>query len=159
MHSGPTAGIGGPGPAGLRAFSPGNGRPHRGGVNYTAIPGVVWDVYVPVEKVGKTVARDEPLFKVDTRALEANLAYAEANLLSAKAQLTKLEKQPRPEEVPSSEAKVRTAEANVKLQQDLADRAARLVGTRAIAEEDYRQRMLATEVARQRAARRESGTA
>src|SRR5947209_3378329 len=89
----------------------------------TAIPGVVWEVDVPVDKVGKTVARDEPLFKVDTRALEANLAYAQANLTSAKAQLTKLEKQPRPEEVPPSEAKVRTAEATVKLQRDLADRA------------------------------------
>jgi multidrug resistance efflux pump len=54
---------------------------------------------------------------------------------------------PRPEEVPPSEAKVRVAEANLELQRDLAERAARLYQTRAMSEEDYHQRLLNREIA------------
>src|SRR5439155_18828895 len=35
------------------------------------LPGVVWEVYVPVDKVGQIVKPGEPLFRVDTRQLEA----------------------------------------------------------------------------------------
>jgi multidrug resistance efflux pump len=110
------------------------------------LPGIVLEVYVPVEKVGQTVHKGDPLFLVDNRQLLATVKYNEANLQAAKAQLAKLEAQPRREEVPPSEAKVQVARATLKLQQDLADRANR-VTTGAITEEDMSQRMLATTVA------------
>src|SRR5947209_4050380 len=81
----------------------------------TAMPGLVLEVYVPVEQVGKVVKKDDPLFLVDDRQLKAQLRYAEANLKSAEAQEKKLEAMPRQEEVPPSEAKVRAAESNVKM--------------------------------------------
>jgi multidrug resistance efflux pump len=112
------------------------------------LPGIVLEVYVPVEKVGQTVKKGDPLFLVDNRQLLATLKYNEANLRAARAQLEKLGAQPRPEEVPPSEAGVKVAEANVALQQDLADRAGRLRSTAAIAEEDLSQRQLSLNVAR-----------
>jgi multidrug resistance efflux pump len=115
----------------------------------SALPGVVMEVYVPVEKVGQRVQCGTPLFRVDDRALKAQLKVQEASLSAAQAQLAKLEAMPRPEELPPSEAKVRVAQATVALQQDLADRAERLLRTRAMAEEDARQRELALQVARQ----------
>jgi multidrug resistance efflux pump len=118
----------------------------------SALPGVVMEVYVPVEKVGQRVKAGDPLFRVDDRALKATLRVQEANLAAAEAQLAKLDAQPRPEELPPSDGKVRVAQANVRLQQDLAERARRLVATRAMAEEDVNQRQLALEVARQQLA-------
>jgi HlyD family secretion protein len=53
----------------------------------SALPGVVLEVYVPVEKVGQRVDAGDKLFLVDTRALEALLKYQQANLNAAKAQL------------------------------------------------------------------------
>src|SRR6516164_9086386 len=108
----------------------------------TPLPGVVLEVYVPVEKVGQTVKKGDPLFLVDNRQLLATLKYNEANLRAARAQLAKLEAQPRPEEVPPSEAKVKVAEANVNLQRDLAERAQKLRPTGAMADEDTNQRTL-----------------
>jgi multidrug resistance efflux pump len=46
-----------------------------------------------------------------------------------------------------SEAKVQTAQTTLELQQDLSQRASRMIGTRSIAEEDYRQRLLSAAVA------------
>jgi multidrug resistance efflux pump len=115
----------------------------------TPLPGIVLEVYVPVEKVGQTVKKGDPLFLVDNRQLLATLKYNEANLKAARAQLTKLDAQPRPEEVPPSEAKVQVAEANLRLQLDLANRARRLAPSGAMAEEDVNQRSLASAVARQ----------
>lgn len=118
----------------------------------TALPGVVMEVHVPVEKVGQRVRAGEALFRVDDRALLAQLKVQEANLAAAEAQLAKLEAMPRPEELPPSEAKVRVAQANVNMQHDLAERARRLVNSRAMADEDVNQRQLALEVARQQLA-------
>jgi HlyD family secretion protein len=84
--------------------------------------------------------------------LRAQLKFQKANLLAAEAQLAKLEMQPRPEELPPSEAKVRVAKANVALAQDLSDRALKLRPGGAVSEEDYRQRHLSTETARQQLA-------
>ncbi|OAI41874.1 hypothetical protein AYO40_02180 [Planctomycetaceae bacterium SCGC AG-212-D15] len=115
----------------------------------SALSGVVMEVFVPVEKVGQRVKAGEPLFRVDDRALKAQLAVLEANRAAAEAQLAKLDAMPRPEELPPSEAKVRVAQANVNLQQDLADRARRLLASHAMSTEDVQQRQLALEVARQ----------
>jgi HlyD family secretion protein len=113
----------------------------------SALPGVVQEVYVPVDKVGTRVQAGQPLFRVDDRQLKAQLAYQEANLQAAEAQLSKLDAMPRPEEVPPSAAKVRVAEASVAVQKDLSDRAARLGPSGAMAAEDVLQRRLALEVA------------
>ena len=130
----------------------------------TAIPGIILDVYVadphsgkfvpcdPQEAIGKTVKKGDPLFLVDDRALRAQLKANRANLASARAQLDKLKAQPRPEEVPPSQAAVEVARANVALQQDLAARDRRLVATQSVPEEEYRQRELSTDVARQQEA-------
>jgi multidrug resistance efflux pump len=115
------------------------------------LPGIVLEVYVPVENVGQSVRKGDPLFLVDSRQLQATLKYNEANLRAARAQLTKLDAQPRPEEVPPSEAKVKVAEANVALQQDLVDRAVR-VRSGAMTEEDVSQRNLSLGVARRQLA-------
>jgi len=117
-----------------------------------SLPGLVEKVYVPVEDVGKVVKKGDPLFLVDSRALKAQLRYQEANLKAAEAQLTKLKLQPRKEELPPKEAAVKVAEANVAVQQDLADRARRMLATRSIAEEDASQRVLAAEVAKKQLA-------
>jgi multidrug resistance efflux pump len=118
----------------------------------TPLPGVVLEVYVPVENVGQTVKQGDPLFRVDNRQLLATLKVNEANLRAARAQLAKLEAQPRPEEVLPSEAKVSVAEANVAVQEDLAERARRLRPSGALADEDVNQRLLSLKVARQQLA-------
>jgi multidrug resistance efflux pump len=118
----------------------------------SALPGVVLEVHVPVEKVGQHVRAGDPLFRVDDRHLKAQLAYQEATLAAARAQLARLEKQPRPEELPPSAAKVATARATVRLQEDLAERARRLYPDGAMPVEDVMQRRLSLEVARRQLA-------
>ena len=122
----------------------------------SALAGVVLEVYVPVEQVGRRVKAGEPLFRVDDRHLKAQLAYQEAAVTAARAQLAKLERQPRPEELPPSAANVDTARANVRLQEDLAARARRLRPGGAMSAEDVTQRLLALEVTRGQLARAEA---
>lgn len=114
----------------------------------SALSGIVLEVYVPVERVGKIVEPGEPLFLVDNRSLKAQLEYQKANLASAEAQLRRLEMQPRPEELPPSEAKVGAAKSNLQMQLDLAERNRQLMGSRSVSQEDYQQKMLATKMAR-----------
>jgi multidrug resistance efflux pump len=118
----------------------------------SALAGVVLEVFVGVEAVGKQVQAGEPLFRVDDRHLRAQLECQEAGLASARAQLAKLQQQPRPEELPPSAARVRAAQATVALQRDLAERARRLASSEAMAREDVNQRLLTLEVARQQLA-------
>jgi HlyD family secretion protein len=118
----------------------------------TPLPGILLEVYVPVDKVGQTVKKGDPLFLVDNRQLLATLKYNEANLQAARAQLGKLDAQPRSEEVPPSDAKVQVAQASLAMQQDLAARARRLGPSGAMAEEDVSQRALASAVAGQQLA-------
>jgi multidrug resistance efflux pump len=117
----------------------------------SALPGVVMEVYVPVENVGQRVKAGDPLFRVDDRQLKAQLKVNEANLAAAQAQLTKLEKQPRPEELPASEAKMRSAESNLAMLEDQHQRGRKLQGP-AMSEEESRQRRFAYEVGRQQLA-------
>jgi multidrug resistance efflux pump len=115
----------------------------------SALAGVVLEVYVPVTKVGQRVKAGDPLFRVDDRHLVAQLAYQEANLIAAQAQLAKLVQQPRPEEIPPSAAKVDAAEANVRLLEDLAERAKQLRASGALSVEEVTQRLLSLDVGRQ----------
>src|SRR5581483_12382916 len=98
------------------------------------LPGVVLEVYVPVEKVGQRVKAGDPLFLVDNRQLKAQLKYYEANLAAAEAQLAKLEAQPRTEELPPSEAKVRAAQANLDMALDFAERNRRLAVSQSVSD-------------------------
>jgi HlyD family secretion protein len=97
------------------------------------LPGVVANVRV---KVGQKVKAGEPLFELDDRQLRAELAVKEAALTAARAQLERLDQMPRPEEVPTSIAKVREAQSSLKLQVDQLARADRLITTQAIGEEE-----------------------
>jgi HlyD family secretion protein len=140
-------------PFGKTVFGSGIVEPETENISIgTALPGVVLEVYVPVEKVGQRVRKGDPLFLVDNRQLEAQLNYYEASKAAAEAQLARLQAQPRPEEVPPSEAAVRYAQANLNIQSDLAERNRRLINTQAVSEEDYRQKQLAVEAARQQLA-------
>ncbi len=102
-----------------------------------ALPGLVLEVYVPSDRAGTRVAAGTPLFRVDDRHLRAQLKVAEAQLALAEARLARLQKQPRPEELPPSLAKVKTAAANVARIQDQYERAKSLVRTGAVGEEEY----------------------
>ncbi len=140
-------------PLGKTVFGAGIVEPETENISIgAALPGVVLEVYVPVEKVGQRVQKGDPLFLVDNRQLKAQLRYQQANLAAAQSQLAKLKAQPRPEEVPPSEAAVRFAQANVKIQTDFAERNRRLIDSQAVSAEDYRQKLLAVEAARQQLA-------
>ncbi len=123
----------------------------------TALPGLVLEVYGPDKPgvpvwaalIGHHVKQGDPLFRVDDRQLKAMLAFHEASLASAQAQLAKLEQMPRKEELDVSKAKMEVAKATLDLQRDLADRDAKLIGSRSVSEEEYHQRMLKMKVAEQ----------
>jgi multidrug efflux pump subunit AcrA (membrane-fusion protein) len=117
-----------------------------------AIPGIVLETWITPEDVGKYVARGAPLFRVDDRHLRAQLAMQQANLAAAQVQLAKLDAMPRPEEVPSAEAKLKAAEANVVLARDMAERGRTLVKGETVSTEELMQREIALEVALQQRA-------
>jgi len=84
---------------------------------------------------------------VDDRHLRAQLKLAQAQQASAEARLTKLEMQPRPEELPPSLAKVKSAQATTASLQDQYERAKRLIVSQSLAEEEYVTRQKAYEAA------------
>ncbi|MFM8252775.1 MAG: HlyD family secretion protein [Planctomycetota bacterium] len=118
-----------------------------------ALSGVVLEVYVPALEVGKKVSKGDPLFKVDDRHLHAQQAQLQAALKVAEAQLQRLAALPRTEELPASEAKVRLAEANLRLWRDQAERSQKLIGSRVITDEEHMQRQLKLEASQQDLAR------
>jgi multidrug resistance efflux pump len=114
------------------------------------LPGVVTHVKV---KVGDRVRKGDALFRLDDRALKAEWKMRKANLDSAQAQLDKLRQMPRPEEVPSSEAKVAEAQANVADMEDQRARAEVLYSKGAMGNEDRIHRRQAAAAARAQLAR------
>jgi multidrug resistance efflux pump len=116
----------------------------------SALPGVVTEVLV---RVGTKVHKSDPLFRLDDRQLRAELHYREASLAAAEAQLARLQSQPRPEELPSSEARVHEAEANVIDQKDQLKRTLALRPGGAVAEEERVRREMAYRVAKEQLAR------
>lgn len=74
------------------------------------VPGVVDEVFV---EVGRNAAQGEPLFRLDERALKAELKSREADLARAVADVQRLESGPRPELVPINVAMVSEAEARL----------------------------------------------
>jgi HlyD family secretion protein len=108
----------------------------------SALSGVVLEVFVPADEVGKEVTAGTPLFRVDDRQLKAQLAWQRAALEAAEAQLAKLEAMPRPENIPPAEARLQAAEAKARLWLDQYNRSAKLLNSGAIgAEENNTKRM------------------
>jgi multidrug resistance efflux pump len=103
----------------------------------SALPGLVLDVFVPVDDVGKEVQAGDKLFRVDDRQLRAQLAVQKANLAAARAQLVKLEQMPRSEEIPAARARVQAADANVARLLDQYQRAQKLLASRSIGAEEH----------------------
>lgn len=102
----------------------------------TAVSGVVAEVLVASDQLGKPVVAGTPLFRVDDRHLQAQLRVQQASLRAAEAQFSRLEKMPRPEEVPISEAKVMAATAARRRAEDQAKRLERLKDSEAVSESD-----------------------
>jgi len=123
------------------------------------LPGVVADVFV---KVGETVEGPKPgkpgtpMFRLDDRALQAELRSRQANLTASKATLTRLEQMPRPEEVPPLAARVREAEATLNDARDQYLRAQQLIKTRAVGDEEVIRRRNAVGVAEAQFAKAEA---
>ncbi|HEY1861030.1 MAG TPA: HlyD family efflux transporter periplasmic adaptor subunit [Gemmataceae bacterium] len=110
---------------------------------------VAWIAWGPIVLVPADGPRlGDPLFELDDRQLRAELRYRQANLDNARSQLAKLEQMPRPEEKPSSKAKVLEAEANAAAQQNLLERARGLYARQAMSEEDVVTREQAHRVAK-----------
>lgn len=100
----------------------------------TAVPGLTAKVYV---QVGDVVKPGEPLFKIDDRALTADLKVRQAMLDAMTAQLTRLQNMPRKEEIEPSEFKVAEAQARVVDALDRYQRNERLIGKGAISDEEF----------------------
>lgn len=106
-------------------------------------PGVVWEVYV---KINQLVKKGEPLFRLDDRALRAELKTREAMLAAAQAQLHKLKAAPRAEDVPPAEASVEEARARLNNAEVAVKRSSRLFEMNAGPASDYdRDRFAASE--------------
>jgi HlyD family secretion protein len=76
----------------------------------TQVPGIVTEIYV---KIGSIVKAGDPLFKIDDRSLQAELAVRKTLLNLAQARLARLQAMPRPEDVPPLEAQVKRAQASL----------------------------------------------
>ncbi len=116
----------------------------------SALSGIVLEVFVPAESVGKQVNEGDPLFRVDDRHLKAQLALQKANLQSAKVLLAKLEAMPRQEELPPIEAKVQAMVAQRSRLLDQFERSKQLLATKATTDEELTQRRFNYEEAEQK---------
>lgn len=114
------------------------------------LSGIVNRVFVTV---GSTVAAGDPLFTLDDRKHQADLAVKESAFQEAQARLERLKKAPRAEELPIARARVREAEASLEdlrfqfnIVEGLSDR-------RLVSAEDVGKRRYAVEAAEARLAR------
>jgi HlyD family secretion protein len=106
------------------------------------VSGIVDRVFV---KVGERVKLGGPLFILDGRKQQADLAVKEAALAEAKARLARLRAAPRPEEVPAALARVDEAEANLKDLREQLEIAEKVKDPRAISIEDLNKRRYGVE--------------
>ena len=109
----------------------------------TPVSGIVTAVFVAV---GEGVKVDDPLFKLDDRNVQAELAVCQTALWQAKERLIRLKSMPRPEEVPEAQARVKSrgiladARNQLTLVESIRDK-------RAISEEEVWRRRYAVQVA------------
>ena len=113
----------------------------------TTVSGLVMRVYV---KAGDYVKGGQPLFSLDDRDLRAEVSSRRSALEVARSRVARLEQSPRPEEIPSAEARVREAEAalaDAVVQQKLIES---VTDRRAVREEDVQRRRVAVRAAEAR---------
>jgi multidrug efflux pump subunit AcrA (membrane-fusion protein) len=111
------------------------------------VPGIVAKVFV---SVGKRVKAGDPLFALDDRKQQADLAVKEAALNEARARLAKLKQAPRPEELPPALARVKEAEAILEDARHQLQITEKLRDAWAIAIDDVNKRRYAVEAAEAR---------
>jgi multidrug resistance efflux pump len=119
----------------------------------TPVAGVVTDVFV---KVGQHVEAGDPLFKSDDRNLQAELVVRNAALTAANEKLKRLQSLPRPEEIPSAEARVNEARANRDDAQTLWENWQKIDDPSAVSPEELTRRRFAAEMAEARLKEAES---
>jgi multidrug resistance efflux pump len=100
----------------------------------TPISGIVSKVHVIP---GQMVSKGDALFTLDDRALRAELHNRTATLATATAKLLKLKAGTRPEDLPPARARVAAATATFKRNEDVWNRAKRLIEQRALSEEEH----------------------
>jgi HlyD family secretion protein len=110
----------------------------------TPVSGIVTTVFVTV---GEGVKVDDPLFKLDDRNVQAELAVRQTALWQAKERLARLKSMPRPEEVPEAQARVKEAEASLADARNLLALVESIRDKRAISEEEVWRRRYAVQVA------------
>jgi multidrug efflux pump subunit AcrA (membrane-fusion protein) len=88
-------------------------------------PGIVAQVLI---EAGQKVSVGAPLFRLDDRALQADLRTRQAHLATAKAQLARLEQSPLAEEVLASTARVGEARATLAMHRARLQREQKLAG-------------------------------
>jgi HlyD family secretion protein len=115
----------------------------------TPVSGVVTEIFVTV---GQAVTAGDPLFKLDDRNLQAELAVRQTALLQAKEKLARLKSMPRPEEVPEAAARVKEAEASSADASNQLALAESVRDKRAISEDQLLRRRYAVQVAEARLA-------
>jgi multidrug resistance efflux pump len=119
----------------------------------TSVAGVVARMYV---QVGSQVAAGDPLFQIDDRERQAEIAVRRSALASAEAELARIASLPRAEDLPPARARVLAAEtlvADVKNQLALAEG---LTDMRAIATQEWDRRKFAVRAAEARLAQEEA---
>jgi HlyD family secretion protein len=110
----------------------------------THLAGIVTDVYV---MVGSVVKAGDPLFKLDDRALQAEVRVRQTALAQAQAQLARQESLPRPEEVPPADARVKEAEASLADTKHQLALMESVTDKRAISQDDLNRRRFAVQEA------------
>lgn len=113
----------------------------------TPVGGIVAEVHAVV---GASVSAGDPLFRIDSRDLEAQLAQREAKAESARRQLARLRAGTRPELIPPAEAKLaehRAALADLEQQLSMWEKVS---DRRAVTEEELLRRRNAVATARTR---------
>lgn len=109
------------------------------------VAGVVTEVSV---KVGQRVAQGEPLFQIDSRQQEAELATRVAQLDASRAELRRLKQMPRREDLPVSAANLEKTRADLKAQHDLLNRGEELFAKKVLNAEELVQRQQSYAAAR-----------
>ncbi|MBL8227887.1 MAG: efflux RND transporter periplasmic adaptor subunit [Bryobacterales bacterium] len=111
------------------------------------VPGLVMEV---MARAGSLVKRGQPLFRLDDRDLQAELALRQSALDLARTRLDRLAAAPRPEDLPPARSKVQEAEAQLSDAQIQLSLMESITDKRAIRAEDLERRRRAVEAARAR---------
>jgi multidrug resistance efflux pump len=117
------------------------------------LPGIAARVCV---RAGQHVAAGERLFALDDRPLSAECRVRETRLATARAELRRLESLPRPEELPSSAARIREARSMLRERTLYHDRGKELFTKNLIGADELEQRRAMMEAAREQLARAEA---